>query len=221
MKTRIITIIATVALLVFFCGLAVNTVSKFDGLYENVLSQGNWPEQKAHIKAYLDYMNGKTSDSEFFSSELFSFTETERKYLSNLQNTIAAVNTVEIISAIAAIAAIAYLLVLEKREAFKHLLKAFLIGGAIVIVLVVAGQIWCANNKEGMLYFINSFAGGGITDIFSAPSLPTLFSIPFFARIVRGSLTITGILVILTVLLLWFLREVTNKKNKDEDYLYQ
>ena len=75
MRSRIITIIAMVSILIFFSSLSVSTVLKYDGIYYNILSTGNLQEQRKHVNSYLDYICGKTEDGEFFSNDLYSFTE--------------------------------------------------------------------------------------------------------------------------------------------------
>ncbi len=222
MRSRIITIIAMVSILIFFSSLSVSTVLKYDGIYYNILSTGNLQEQRKHVNSYLDYICGKTEDGEFFSNDLYSFTENEQKYLSMVRNKLSVVDIMIIISAIALAASIACLFIFERRGAFRLLLKAFLWAGAAALVIIIAGLVWYAKNTEGILYFINSFVFAGMTDIFSASSLPAFFSVSFFGRIVKGIFTINGILIILTALLLWFLYEVTlPKDDKEEDYLYQ
>ena len=222
MRSRIITVITMVSILIFFSSLSVSTVLKYDGIYYNILSTGNLQEQREHVNSYLDYISGKTEAGEFFSNGLYSFTETEQQYLSMVREKLSAVNIVMIISAAALVASIVLLFVFERRDAFRRLLKAFLWAGAAALAIIIAGLVWYAKNTEGILYFINSFIFAGMTDIFTASSLPALFSVSFFGRIVRGIFTINGILIILTALLLWFLYEVTlPKADKEEDYLYQ
>lgn len=222
MKSRIITVIAMVSLLIFFSGLSIGTVIKYDGIYYNTLSTGSLQEQREHVNSYLDYIGGKTDSREFFSNGLYSFTENERQYLGMVRERLALINIITVISAVISAVSIALLFIFERRGAFKILLKAFLWAGASGLVVVIAGLIWYAQNTEGILYFINSFAFAGMTDILGASSLPALFSVSFFGRIVRGIFTINGILIILTALLLWFLYEVTlPKEDKNEDYLYQ
>ena len=222
MRSRIIIIIAMVSILIFFSSLSVSTVLKYDGIYYSILSTGNLQEQREHVNSYLDYIGGKAEDAEFFSNGLYSFTENEQKYLSMVRDKLSVVDIVIIISAIVLAVSIVCLFIFERRSAFRLLLKAFLWAGAAALVIIIAGLVWYAKNTEGILYFINSFAFAGMTDIFSASSLPALFSVSFFGRIVRGIFTINGILIILTALLLWFLYEVTlPKDDKEEDYLYQ